>query len=184
MTIVQNEAKWTNRFLIVSVIQGAIATFLTILLALFIISTSYAEHLVSKLLDDPSIGFIEITALAGLGVYFLIGVLGNGVLAFIYHYFESLLKKNFHNLSGVLASSHLILTNIGVSSVSIIMIYAGYLGDTAVFSQDIAGFGMSPDEVSQNMLNHFIVPIGIMLLVSSLGAICGGIVFIIEFIKK
>jgi hypothetical protein len=70
MTIVQNEAKWTNRFLIVSVIQGAIATFLTILLALFIISTSYAEHLVSKLLDDPSIGFIEITALAGLGVYF------------------------------------------------------------------------------------------------------------------
>ena len=64
------------------------------------------------------------------------------------------------------------------------MIYSGYLGDTDVFSQDIGGFGMSPDEVSQNMLNHFIVPIGIMLLVSSLGAICGGIVFIIEFIKK
>ena len=33
-----NKAKWTYRFLMVSIIQGAIATFLTILLAAFIIT--------------------------------------------------------------------------------------------------------------------------------------------------
>ncbi|HKU83978.1 MAG TPA: hypothetical protein VJP58_08045 [Candidatus Nitrosocosmicus sp.] len=96
-----NKGKWTYRFLMVSVIQGATATFLTILLATFMITTPYPKHLVSILLDNASIGFMEITALAGLGLYFLIGVLGNGVSSFISHYLEIHLKRSFSELLGV-----------------------------------------------------------------------------------
>ena len=179
-----NKAKWTYRFLIVSIIQGAIATFLTILLAAFIITTPYAKHLVSILLDNASIGFMEITALAGLGLYFLIGVIGNGVSSFIYHYLEIHLKRTFNGLSGILPWCHIILTNIGITSASLLMIYAGYIGDTAMFPKDLGGFGMSSAQVSQNILNHFIIPIGVLIIVTSTGAICGGLGFIFAFIKK
>ncbi|WP_458744779.1 hypothetical protein [Candidatus Nitrosocosmicus sp. T] len=179
-----NKAKWTYRFLIVSIIQGAIATFLTILLAAFIITTPYAKHLVSIFLDNASTGFMEITALAGLGVYFLIGVIGNGVSSFIYHYLEIHLKRSFNGLLGILPWCHIIITNIGITSVSFLMIYAGYIGDTAMFPTNIGGFGMTSEQVSQNILNHFIIPIGVLLIVTTTGAICGGIGFISAFIKR
>src|SRR6478672_3896963 len=87
--------KWTQRFLLTSIIQGAIAVSLTIMLAAFVISTPYAGYLISSILDNPSIGYMEISALAGLGLYFLVGVLGTGVASFFYHYFEHHLGKNF-----------------------------------------------------------------------------------------
>ncbi len=86
--------KWTQRFLLTSIIQGAITVSLTIMLATFVISTPYAEHLISSILENLSIGYMEITALAGLGLYFLVGVLDTGVASFFYHYFELHLVKN------------------------------------------------------------------------------------------
>jgi hypothetical protein len=88
-----NIKKWTQRFLLTSIIQGAIAVSLTIMFAAFVISTPYAAHLISSILDNPSIGYIEITVLAGLGLYFLAGVLGTGVTSFFYHCFELHLGK-------------------------------------------------------------------------------------------
>ena len=159
-----NRAKWTDRFLMVSIIQGAVATFLTILLAAFIITTPYAKHLVSILLVSASIGFMEITALAGLGLYFLIGVIGNGISSYIYHYLEIHLKRSFNGYSGVLPWCHIIITNIGLTSVSLLMIYTGYIGDTAMFPEDIGGFGMTSEQVSQNILNHFMADVKQTLL--------------------
>jgi len=176
--------KWTQRFLLTSIIQGAIAVSLTIMLAAFVISTPYAGYLISSILDNPSIGYIEITALAGLRLYFLAVVLGTGVASFFYHYFESHLGKNFDGLTNGLAWIHLIMTNIGVSFASLTMIYAGYIGDLAIFPKEIGGFGMSAIQASNNLLNQFIVPVGAMLLVVSIGAICGGLGFIITFVKR
>ena len=127
---------------------------------------------------------MELTALAGLGLYFLIGVLKVWVLPFIYHYLEIHLKRSFNGRSGVLPWCHIILTNIGITSVSLLLIYTGYIGDTAMFPRDIGGFGMTSEQVSQNILNHFIIPVGVFLLVTATGAICGGIGFIIFLIKR
>ena len=176
--------KWTQRFLLTSIIQGAIAVSLTIMLAAFVISTPYAGYLISSILDNPSIGYIEITALAGLRLYFLAVVLGTGVASFFYHYFESHLGKNFDGLTNGLAWIHLIMTNIGVSFASLTMIYAGYIGDLAIFPKEIGGFGMSAIQASNNLLNQFIFQVGAMLLVASIGAICGGLGFIITFVKR
>jgi len=177
-----NIKKWT-RFLLTSIIQGAIAVSLTIMLAAFVISTPYAGYLISSILDNPPIGYIEITALAGLGLYFLAGVLGTGVASFFYHYFESHLRKNF-GLTNGLAWIHLTLTNIGISSASLTMIYAGYIGDLAIFPKEIGGFGITAMQSSQILMNQFIVPVGAMLLVAAIGAICGGLGFIITFVKR
>jgi hypothetical protein len=169
--------------LLTSIIQGAIAISLTIMLAAFVISTPYAQHLISQILENPSIGYMEISALAGLGLYFLVGVLGSRVACFFYHYFEFHLGKNFDRLTNGLAWIHLLLTNIGVSSASLTMIYAGYIGDLAIFPKEIGGFGMTAMQAS-SLLNPFIVPVGIMLLVATIGAICGGSGFIITFVKR
>ena len=176
--------KWTQRFFLASIIQGAIAVLLTIMLASFIISTPYAERLISNVSENPSIGYIEISALAGLGLYFLIGVLATGVSSLFYHYLEFHLIKNYSKLGNVLAWMHLILMNIGISSASLTMIYAGYIGDVAIFPKEIGGFDMTPIQVSEILLNQFIAPVGIMLLVAAIGAISGGIGFIITFFKK
>jgi hypothetical protein len=110
--------------LIASIIQGTIAVSLTIMPAAFVTSTPYAQHLILSILENPSIGYMEITALASLGLYFLAGVIGTGVASFFYHYFEFHLVKNLGRLTNGLAWIHLLLTNIGISSASLTMIYA------------------------------------------------------------
>ena len=47
------------------------------------------------------------------------------------------------------------------------MIYAGYISDIAIFSKNIGGFGMTFKQVSQNILNHFIIPVAALLLVTT-----------------
>src|SRR6185437_14419502 len=117
-------------------------------------------------------------------IIFLAVVLGTGVASFFYHYFESYLGKNFDGLTNGLSWIHLILTNIGISSASLTMIYAGYIGDLAIFPKEIGGFGITAMQSSQILMNQFIVPVGAMLLVAAIGAICGGLGFIITFVKR
>jgi hypothetical protein len=179
-----NEGKWSKRFLFTAIIQGAIAILLTILLGAFIITSPYPKYLITSILENPSIGYIEISALAGLGLYFLVGVLGIGVSSYLYHYFEIHLNKNYKGVSNALAWLHLLLVNNGITSSCLTMIYAGFIGDMAIFPKEHDGFGMSVVQVSQNILNQFIVPVGGMLLITTAGAICGGLGFAIAFIKK
>ena len=104
-------------------------------------------------LENPSIGYIEITALAELGLYFLAWVLSTGGTSFFYHYFELHFGKNIDGLTNGLAWIHLIMTNIGVSFASITMIYAGYIGDLTIFLKEIGGFGITAMQASQIVLN-------------------------------
>jgi hypothetical protein len=176
--------KWTRRFMFAALIQGSIATLLAMMLAAFVISTPYPKYLISIILEDPSVGYMEISALAGLGLYFLIGVIGTGVTSYFYHYFEMHLNKNYNGLTNVFAWLHLLLMNIGIACTSVLMIYAGFIGDTAVFPKEYGGFGMAPLQVSQNILNQFIAPVGSMMLITAIGAICGGIGLVISFFRK
>jgi hypothetical protein len=61
-------SKWSNRFTWTAIIQGAIVTALAIMLRTVVITTSSAQNLVSTVLRNPAVGFIEIAALAGLGL--------------------------------------------------------------------------------------------------------------------
>jgi hypothetical protein len=126
-------SKWASRFTWTAIIQGAIVALLTALLAAFVGTTSYPSLLVQTMLSMPQVGFSEITALAGLGLYLIVGVIGTGLTGQFYHHFEIRASKPYKGIvTNCLAWTHLVLMNVGISATSLLMIYAGYLGDIAV----------------------------------------------------
>lgn len=178
-------SKWAGRFTWTAIIQGAIVALLTAMLAAFVATTGYPLLLVETVLSIPQIGFSEITALAGLGLYLVVGVIGTGLTGHFYHHFEIRAGKPYEGkVTNGLAWTHLVLMNVGVAATSMLMIYAGYLGDIAVGEKEAGGFGMTIEQVSQQILNPFIVPVSSMLLITVVGAVSGGAGFIINQFQR
>ena len=178
-------SKWAARFTWAAIIQGAIVALLTAMLAAFAGTTGYPILLVETMLSIPQVGFSEITALAGLGLYLVIGVIGTGLTAQFYHHFEIRTGKPYKGrITNGLAWIHLVLMNFGVAATSILMIYAGYLGDIAVSETDSGGFGMTIEQASRQILNSFIVPVSSLLLITVIGAVAGGAGFIINQFQR
>jgi hypothetical protein len=174
-------SKWSSRFTWAAIIQGAIVALLTAMLAAFSIGMEYPLKLVEMMLAQPAIGFSEVAALAGLGLYLVVGVIGTGVTAQFYHHFEVRVGRPYIGfISNGLAWVHLVLMNVGVAAASILMIYAGYLGDVAVTSREFGGFEMTIEQAAEQILNPFIVPVAALLLVMVAGAVAGGAGFIIN----
>jgi hypothetical protein len=174
-------SKWSGRFTWTAIIQGSIVALLTAMLAAFSVGMEYPLKLVEMMLAQPAIGFSEVTALAGLGLYLVVGVIGAGLTAQFYHHFEVRVGKPYVGfITNGLAWVHLILMNVGVAAASILMIYAGYLGDIAVSSREFGGFEMSIERAAEQILNPFITPVAALLLVTVVGAVAGGAGFIIN----
>jgi hypothetical protein len=74
--------------------------------------------------------------------------------------------------------------NVGVAATSLLMIYAGYLGDIAVGEKESDGFGMTIEQTSQQILNQFIVPVSSLLIITVVGAVAGGAGFIINQFQR
>jgi len=175
-------SKWSGRFTWAAIIQGAIVALLTAMLAAFSVGMEYPRKLVEMLIAQPAIGFSEVTALAGLGLYLVVGVIGTGLTAQFYHHFEVRAGKPYVGfVSNGLAWVHLVLMNVGVAAASMLMIYAGYLGDVAVSSREFGGFEMTIDQAAEQILNPFVTPVAVLLLVTVVGAVAGGTGFIINY---
>ncbi len=158
---------------------------LTAMLAAFVVMTGYPVLLVQAMLSIPQIGFSEITALAGLGLYLVVGVIGTGLTAQFYHHFEIRASKPYKGIvTNGLAWTHLVLMNFGVAATSLLMIYAGYLGDIAIGEKVAGGFGMTIEQTSQQILNQFIVPVSSLLIITVVGAVAGGIGFMINQFQR
>lgn len=177
-------SKWSGRFTWTAIIQGAIVALLTAMLAAFSIGMEYPQQLVEMMLATPALGFSEVTALAGLGLYLVVGVIGTGLTAQFYHHFEVRAGKPYRGLvSNALAWTHLVLVNVGIAAASLLMIYAGYLGDVAVTPKELGGLGMTIEQTAELILNPFIVPVASLLLVTVTGTVAGGAGFIINFLR-
>ena len=175
-------SKWSSRFTWAAIIQGAIVALLTAMLAAFSVGMEYPRKLVEMMLAQPAIGFSEVTALAGLGLYLVVGVIGTGLTAQFYHHFEVRAGKPYVGfVSNGLAWVHLVLMNVGVAAASILMMYVGYMGDLAVSSKEFGGFEMSIEQAAEQILNPYIAPVAAMLLVMVVGAVAGGAGFIINY---
>jgi hypothetical protein len=123
--------------------------------------------------------------LAGLGPYLIVGLIGTGLTAQFYHHFEIRAGKPYKGVvTNGLAWTHLVLMNVGVAATSILMIYAGYLGDIAVGEKEAGGFGMTIEQASEQILNPFIVPVSYLLLITVVGAVAGGAGFIINQFQR
>lgn len=156
------------------------------MLAAFVATTGLPTLLAQAMLSITQVGFSEITALEGLGLYLVVGVIGTGLTAQFYHHFEIRAGKPYKGMvTTVLAWTHLALMNLGIAAASMLMIYAGYLGDIAVGDKEADSFGMTTiEQVSQQIFNQFMVPVSSLLLITIVGAVAGGAGFIINQFQR
>jgi hypothetical protein len=148
---------------------------LTAMLAAFSVGVQYPLKLVEMMLAQPAIGFSEVAALAGLGLYLVVGVIGTGLTAQFYHHFEVRVGRLYIGFASKgLAWVHLILMNVGVAAASMPRYNAGYLGDFAVSPREFDRFEMTIDQAAEQVLNPFIAPLAVMLLVTVAGPVAGG----------
>jgi hypothetical protein len=177
--------RWSTRFTWAAIFQGSVVAILTAILAAITATTELAQNLVEMMLASPAIGFSEVSALAGLGLYLVVGVIGTGLSAQFYHHFEVRMAKPYRCfVSNTLAWIHLVLMNVGAGIASMIMIYAGYMGDFAMSSADMGGLDMTVQQAAEQILNPFIAPVSIMLIVTVVGAMAGGAGFLVNYFGK
>lgn len=166
------QGKWTARFIWAAIVQGAILTVVTILIVepwSFLNINSYYSP--SKVIAGGGGGTWLFT---GYILYLVVGVVAIAVTALFYFYFEGVLGRVYHGLPNYFACGHFILTNVGVAASMLLMMYGGYL---AGYDMSI---GYTAEQIHTSDLGQLIVPIGALVLVAVLGALLGGLGFVLR----
>jgi len=174
--------KWSSRFIWAAVIQGLIATIVTVLivqpLSYFNINLYFSP---ARVIAGGGGGTWMFT---GYILYLVVGVVAIAVTAMFYFYFEGLMGKAYHGLTSYLAWGHLILMNVGTAGAMLLMIWGGYMAGYAATPVASGGLGYTPLQVHESFLGVVENPIGALVLVAALGAVLGGLGFVIQSRKK
>jgi hypothetical protein len=174
---------WGNRFIIAAIIQGAIITGLTLLIVaiqLLFSSTINIIQFLSLSFEGPAKWFF-------LGyIFYMILVVAIAVTAVFYNYLEINMTKRISGFRMVLAWIHLIGMNVGGTSITLTMIFAGLIG-SGIFN--VITSGGNPSAVSKLTPNNailvqFIPPIATFAGLLSIGVIAGGITYIATYLQK
>ena len=179
-------SKWSRRFMWAAAAHGFIATVLGLLLAVALVSSpSLSAVEIATIIKTPSAGFVELAALfAFFAMYVVVGVLGAGVSSLFYHHVEVVMGKMYSGGARTLAWIHLVLMNVGIAGATWTMIYAGYLGGVELWPTSQGGLGWSMDQVAEQVVTQFVPIVGLMLVLTGIGALAGGIGFLITYRKK
>ena len=174
----QHQGKWASRFIWASIIQGLIAVIATLLivqpLAFFNVNLYYDP---SKVIASGGGGT---WLFAGYVLFLVVGVVAVAVTAIIYSYIEGTLGKVYTGISNYLAWGHLLFMNVGVTASMALMMYGGYLAGWSGAAVSSGGLGYSDYQIHVTYLSHFEDPIGALVLLAALGAVLGGLGFIIR----
>jgi hypothetical protein len=174
----QLQGKWAGRWIWAAVIQGAIVTVITILIAqplsYFNISPYFAPAMVIAAGGGGTWLF------TGYILYLVVGVVAVAVTAIFYFYLEGVEGKVYHGLTNYLAWGHYILMNVGVAGSMLLMMYGGYLAGWAGAAISSGGLGYTDYQIHVAYLSHYEDPIGGLVLVAALGAILGGLGFVLR----
>jgi hypothetical protein len=173
------QGKWAGRFIWAAVIQGLAATIITILildpLQYFTGVGDYFSP--AKVIAGGSGGTWFFT---GYISYLVVGVVATAVTAIFYFYIEGVLGKVYHGLTNYLAWAHLIFMNVGVAGAMFLMMWGGYLAGWAMTSVSSGGGGLNAGQVHEQILGWMVNPIGAFVLLAALGALLGGLGYIIR----
>ncbi|MCS7145484.1 MAG: hypothetical protein RMJ28_03155 [Nitrososphaerota archaeon] len=176
-------SKWASRFIGAAIIQGALATLITLYIVVGQIFFLRPEP--SRVIAFGSAGM---WFTMGYLTYLIVGVMGVAVTALFYNYIESVLEKPYSGLAEKLAWVHLILMNVGVVGATWLMMLGGYLGGAAMLPPEVGGRGWNPGQVHTNIF--YGIPLGyplwitIFILILAAGAISGGLGFIMRWRSK
>ncbi len=174
MTLAQG--KWAGRFIWAAVVQGLIATVVTVLildpLSYFNVNWYYSP---ARVIAGGGGGTWMFT---GYILYLVVGVVAIAVTALFYFYFEGILGKVYHGLANYLAWGHFILMNVGVAGSMLTMMYGGYIA-----GYDAGGLGYTDLQIHVTDLSKVEDPIGALVLIAAVGALLGGLGYVVNRMK-
>jgi hypothetical protein len=176
------QGKWASRFIWASIIQGLIAVVVTVIIVepwtFFNVNWYYSP---SKVIAGGGGGTWMFT---GYVLFLVVGVVASAVTAVFYSYIEGTLGKVYTGLSNLLAWGHLVLMNVGVAASMLLMIWGGYLAGWAAAPTNSGGLGYTSEQVHVTYLGQLVNPIGGLVMLAALGALLGGLGFVITWRKK
>ena len=120
----------------------------------------------------------------GYILYLIVGVVAVAVTAIFYSYIEGTMGKAYSGLTNYLAWGHLILMNVGVAGSMLLMMYGGYLAGWSGAAVSSGGLGYTDYQIHVQYLSHFIDPIGALVILAALGAVLGGLGFVLRMRMK
>lgn len=172
------QGKWAGRFIWAAVIQGLIAVIATILIA------EPLSYFNINLYFNPAMviagGGGGTWLFTGYICFLVVGVVGTAVTALFYLYLEGMTGKVYTGLRNYLALGHLVLMNAGVAGSMGLMMYGGYLAGWSGAAVSEGGLGYSDYQIHIHYLSHFEEPIGALIIVACLGAIMGGLGYVMS----
>ncbi len=169
-----------------AVAHGFIATVLGLLLAVALVAApSLSAIEIATTIGIPGAGFVELAALfAFFAMYIAVGVLGAGVSSLLYYHVEVVMGRIYVGGANALAWIHLLLMNVGIAGTTWTMIYAGYLGGVELWPTNQGGLEWTIEQVAEQVVTQFVPIVGLMLLLTGIGALAGGVGFLITYRKK
>jgi hypothetical protein len=178
LSSVASKSKWAERFIWAAVIQGLIATIVTVLildpLSYLNINLYYSP---AKVIAGGGGGTWMFT---GYILYLVVGVVAVAVTALFYFYFEAIQGRVYRGVSNYLAWGHYLLMNIGVAGSMLIMMYGGYIAGWMSASVSSGGLGYTAGQIHVNDLAIVEEPIGALVLMACVGALLGGLGFVVN----
>ena len=174
----QFQGRWAGRFIGAAVIQGLIAVVVTVLIvepwSFFNVNSYFSP---SKVIAANGAGTWLFT---GYISYVVVGVVGVAVTAMFYFYIEGLQGKRYGGRTNLLAWGHLIFMNVGVAGSMLLMMWGGYVGGWAGTPVSEGGLGYTDEQIHVHYLSQLVDPIGALVLVACLGAVLGGIGYVLR----
>ena len=176
----KTESVWTNRFIIAAIAQGAIIVGLTVFL--IVGQVSFLKPEVSRVIAEGGAGA---WFTFGYIIYIVVGVIGVAVSALFYFYIENVLEKQYNSskVAKPLAWGHLFLMNIATTVTCGMLMYAGYVAGAAMLPVDVGGKAFNHGQAHE-ILAPYVVPISAGILVLLLGALLGGMGFLVMYRTK
>jgi hypothetical protein len=171
-----HKTTWGNRFIASAIIQGGVMT----LIALSMVGTQFIFANKLNVIQFLSLSFEGPAKWFFLGIiFYLIFIVAIAVTAIFYIHLEVNLKRKIFGIVTVLAWIHLIGMNIGGPLATILMIFAGLSGSgiISIFTEGKIG------QQNVEILNALIVPISVSIGILSIGVICGGLTYLLTYIK-
>ncbi len=167
------QGKWAGRFIWAAIIQGLVITVATILaldpIQYFTGTSDYFSP--ARVIAGGGGGVWFFT---GFISYLVVGVVATAVTAIFYFYLEGIQGKVYKGFSNLLAWGHLVFMNVGIAGAMIIMMYQGYLAGAA------AANGVGAGQIHEQILGWTTEPIGGLILLACIGALMGGLGYLIQ----
>ena len=171
-------SRWANRFIIAAIIQGALAVGVTgFLLYDGVFGTPGAARIVAS--GGPGTWLT-----AGYLAFIMFGPLAAAVTSLFYQHIEAHLGSTYRGFSNILAWLHIVLMNIGVVGATWIMMNGGWRGGSLALTLSPSNPSAAYGQVHVQVLGELPPYIAAFVAVALIGAIAGGLGYIIAWTKN